>query len=92
MGKDFVSVTSNPEGDINSDLDGITLVVICHCLVNISKSGSSKLIVTNIQHSNMDTRSPMQFFNDKEEMRRLQVESQVMERLMREEQPDVASQ
>jgi hypothetical protein len=34
----------------------------------------------------------MQFFKDKEEMRRLQVEAQVMDKLMREEQPDVASQ
>jgi hypothetical protein len=34
----------------------------------------------------------MQFFQNKEELRRLQVEAQVMDRLMREEQPDTASQ
>jgi hypothetical protein len=34
----------------------------------------------------------MQFFQNEEEMRRLQVEAQVMDRLMREEQHDAASQ
>ena len=90
--KHSVPVTSNPEASINANFNAITLAVIYCCLVSVSKSESLKPVVINVRHSNMDTQFPMQYFQNEEQMRRLQAEAQVMDRLMREEQHDAASQ